>query len=123
MSAFLCSNYHITVLATYAQRTNSFHNGESIEAIGHILHTANLQSVNYRYQEHSTTTFTVDRRALVCRVFAIQIIKAARCLNYQSCEHPDYENSQACRILRDIIADAMCELPGYDEAQWELRAT
>ena len=51
----------------------------------------------------------------------VQIIKAARCLDYQSCEHPGWEQSDACKLLQAIIGDdTSAHLPGYDEAEWEI---
>jgi hypothetical protein len=46
--------------------------------------------------------------------------KACRCLEYQSCEHLGWETSEARAIVRNTMSTAICKLPGYEEADWEI---
>lgn len=50
----------------------------------------------------------------------VEVLKAVHGLEYQSCEHPEWEQSEAYRLLRNIERTAMCALPGYEEAAWSL---
>jgi hypothetical protein len=77
--------------------------------------------VNYRYDETTQPSFELCQWAAFHEFSKVQIIKAVRCLEYQSCEHPGWEESAACRLLRAIIGDdATRNLPGYDEAEWQI---
>ena len=49
----------------------------------------------------------------------VEALKALDCYEYQSCEHPEWETSEAfefCRAMRNLLIGC---LPGYDAAQWE----
>jgi hypothetical protein len=123
MSAFICNNYHISILALFADhaRCGRYNSASSAEDIGAILQAENVKSVNYRYNEKHEPAFTIDGRAFMkSGLPAMQIIKAAKCLAYQSCEHPGWEQSEAKEILDRIISVAVGRLPGYEEAHWEL---
>ena len=45
--------------------------------------------------------------------------KAAASLEYQSCEHPGWEASNARRIIRDLEGMLVRELPGYETGPWD----
>jgi hypothetical protein len=51
---------------------------------------------------------------------AVQIIKLCNCLDYQSCETPDWKDTRAYALLDNIRERAIRELPGYDNAPWDL---
>ena len=128
MSAFIVSDSHINALVRYASRhkvgvsygatvmrLNAFDNEQ---AVAQILFEENVKSVNYRYSESETTQIDYDRGAPI--LTAIQAIKAAQCLRYQSCEHQEFEDSLACKFIAAIIADAIPRLEGYDSAEWAI---
>jgi hypothetical protein len=49
----------------------------------------------------------------------VEALKALDCYEYQSCEHPEWEKSEAfefCRAMRNSLIGC---LPGYDAAPWE----
>ena len=119
MSAFICSNSHITALAVYAAQHRVFH-GMDAKKIGDMLHAENVRSVNYRYHETTQPSFAICEWAAFRRFSLVQIVKAAHCLNYQSCEHPGWQESDACKIVQAIISHAAHNLPGYDDAEWEI---
>jgi hypothetical protein len=120
MSSFICNNSHITALAVYAAQHRVFHAADA-KKIGDILHAENVRSVNYRYRETTQPSFAVCEWAAFRRFSLVQIIKAAHCLSYQSCEHPDWPESEACKIGHAIISHAAHSLPGYDAAEWEIK--
>lgn len=128
MSAFIVTDSHINALVRYASRhkvgvsygatvmrLNAFDNEQ---AVAEILLGENVKSVNYRYRDNEVMSITYDRGAPI--LTAIQAIKAAQCLRYQSCEHPEFENSLADKFIEAIIADAIPRLEGYDTAQWAI---
>ncbi len=50
----------------------------------------------------------------------IQVIKACDCYDYQACETDEYERSMAADYIRQIRSMAISDLPGWDEAHWEI---
>jgi hypothetical protein len=119
MSAFICNHSHITALAVYAAR-NRLLGCKDANQVGEMLHAENVASVNYRYRETTRPDFTICEWAAFHVFSQVQIIKAARCLDYQSCEHPGWPKSEACRLLEAITAGAGDRPPGYEEAEWEI---
>lgn len=126
MSAFIVSDTHINALVRYASRHNvrafygnplaMFQVKDNEQAAAELLLAENVKSVNYRYRDNEVMSITYDRGAPI--LTAIQAIKAAQCLRYQSCEHSDYEDSIAFKLIEAIIADAIPRLDGYESAQW-----
>ena len=128
MSAFIVSDTHINALVRYASRRKisvSYGNPTirlNVECheqqVSQLLLDENVKSVNYRYRDNEVMSITYDRGAPV--LTAIQAIKAAQCLRYQSCEHDGFEDSIASKLIEAIIADAIPRLEGYDCAQWAI---
>ena len=130
MSAFLVSKQHIDALVAFATRleygsipTYYYHKGscpfEPASYIGQILWDENNRSVNERYDTNDLPQpykFAYGTKVLP----PVQIIKACNCLDYQSCETPDWKDTRAFAILDAIRERAIRELPGYEEAQWEI---
>jgi hypothetical protein len=131
MSAFTVTNTHINALVRYASRhkitvaygnpTMRLNVSAHEQEVAQLLLDENIKSVNYRYSETETGFIEYDRGAPI--LLAIQAIKAAQCLRYQSCEHPTYEGSIAERLIEAIISDAIPRLEGYNEAQWAIDST
>ena len=131
MSAFTVTNTHINALVRYASRhkitvaygnpTMRLNVSAHEQEVAQLLLDENIKSVNYRYSETETGFIEYDRGAPI--LTAIQAIKAAQCLRYQSCEHPTYEGSIAERLIEAIISDAIPRLEGYNEAQWAIHGT
>lgn len=140
MSAFIVSHDHIDALMTYAAFSRiSYWNPEArdrtvvtninAEEVGRILLHENERSVRHRYSDFGPDdlpgTIGEDAASYHFRLFqrsltAIQAIKAVNCLEYQSCEHDDWEGSLAWRICQAIKSHATHHLPGYDLAAWEI---
>lgn len=127
MSAFIVDFDLIDALVTFAfAGHNSVYcqpSGPKLdhEAYGQALVDANYKSVNYRYREsEETPRYTFMKFS--GELHLIQVIKAAQCLRYQSCEPDDFEDSTAARMLDGIIARAISTLPGYDKAEWGMPA-
>jgi hypothetical protein len=131
MSAFTVTNTHINALVRYASRNDIsvFYSNPTMrlnvsgneQKVAQLLLDENIKSVNYRYSEKESGHIEYDQGAPM--LTAIQAIKAAQCLRYQSCEHPTYEGSIAELLVEAIISDAIPRLEGYNEAQWAIHST
>ena len=131
MSAFICSPQHINAIVRWAGRhhVTCWHGNPSRlhsvagkeQDTAALLYAENVRSVNYRYFR------TIDTSGIVYDASApdlrpIDVIKACDCLAYQSGEHPAWDDSLACRLLKEIQSAAITRLPGYDAAKWEITA-
>jgi hypothetical protein len=134
MSAFIVSDRHINTLATWATSRNggdavSYYWGgrhrdvrhEGAQRIASVLFAENVRSVNTRYNEHTDPAgFKYKNVPYIFDVSPVQIIKACHCLSYQSCETSDWEETEAFAILAAIERAAVRDLPGYEDAFWEI---
>ena len=90
-----------------------------------------VKSVQYRYPDCETLLdlpgHVADAEAgyeldhlRVCwgYIKPIEVISAARCYEYQSCEHPGWENSEAHAFIESLVRFAITKLPGYKDAPW-----
>ncbi len=126
MSAFILSNRHISYLVSYASQNDiRFLDGDRWDTVRmnedkvfSMMLKANVESVNARYNE--TTEPVGAYRMFWGKHEAIQVLKAAICFNYQSCEKDDYKGSVVERLINTIKATAISQLPGYDEAMWDI---
>jgi len=126
MSAFIVSKKTIDAILTYAgDRNMSYYNPDTQtrinirsekNAVGQILYAENYISVNYCYEEKTKITKYQYIRA--SGIKGIQILKLLHCLEYQSCEHPEYYNGLAHHINKAIERQTISSLPGYDDADW-----
>lgn len=88
------------------------------------------RSVRYRYPdgelpgpvafEDSPVVVDVSNLGVYKQLSAVGVIKACHCLEYQSCEHPEWQSSEAKRLLTDISNTAIGRLPGYEAAAWHI---
>lgn len=147
MSAFIVEKSTVDAIVTYAvgsiRRVHTCRamspNEEAIggcvyterytpQQIGQILWDENRISVDYRYREKNAPTPYVysptvngwvepnKMRALL----PIDVIKLCHCLEYQSCEHAEWDSSWAKDFLDRVVSRALRELPGYEDAPWGL---
>ena len=129
MSAFICSDRHINAIVRFASTNNVrvIHGNPTIslvvagkeQHVSELLLSENMKSVNYRYGTSDAAT-GIDYDSFAPDLRAIEVIKACDCLAYQSCEHPEWNESFACRFLHEVQRKAIQLLPGYDKARWEV---
>jgi|SRR5580704_2747759 hypothetical protein len=134
MSAFIVSHDHIDALITYAINQHLWYydreQKQSIQIIAHnatevgrILYAENIRSVRRRYKEdfgndgadYAYTPFNL----FATKAASKQVVRACYCLDYQSCENDDWEDTQAALILSAIERHAafnLCE----DDKTWEI---
>lgn len=90
MSAFICSNTHIATIAVrYGELIGA--STEDVQDIANQLAAINVASVNYRYKEDiKIEPCSLDE---VCPDLSFaDLIAMCSCLDYQSCELPEYSN-------------------------------
>lgn len=143
MSAFLCSTLHIRYLVSAGVHFKVIEPGWE-DVAGEALLSENHQSLGARYGDDQTHE-SYKHEPLSCVFEAAQVLHAAGCLSYQSCEHEGWGASAAKALLDSIEAAALASLPArlqelvpdrynadrqeprvyqtseYHESQWEIR--
>jgi hypothetical protein len=95
---------------------------ENATEVGRMLLAENYRSVYHRYDEgpkaeledpyvYSPSPVKKD---------PVQVLSAINCLEYQSCEHPEWADSEAKAFLDALAHKAILSLPGYDDTMWEV---
>ncbi len=145
MSAFVVDKIHISAILDGARKAGARYNHyfgyyynkehkeltpENMNDIGQMLLDENIKSVSHRYEGSYLTDLPgrTDAEYLLPykhtqqrRFDIVQYIKFIDCLDYQSCEHPEYKTSEAKCFLDALKESLIGMLPGYDEAKWELQ--
>lgn len=111
MSAWICSNRHINIVVTAYAGIAGITDPAELQRLAELLIAENYTSVNYRYNENDAPGPIVYRHEVVGPAAAH---KAARCLDYQSCEHPSWEDSEAFRVVQAVRQSQLDpgDLPG-----------
>lgn len=126
MSAYIVSHDHIdAILTAYRHFVNSYDCPNVGEAtiIGRDLLHENSKSVAYRYNEEvdngwADYNFEPVKNDLTV-LSPVQLIKLCDCLDHQSCEHPEWDESPAKATLTKIRETAINALSGMEDAVWE----
>lgn len=142
MSAFVVGKEHINAVITGGlsvqhKPMHYYHNGQAhqlddltADRVGQMLLDENVKSVMYRYEDSPITDLPgkVNAEWLIPFEYhpmagdsmtALWVISITRCLMYQSCEHPEWEESEAKRFCETLIYMKISQLPGYEDAPWE----
>ena len=129
MSAFVLDSAHISAIATYYDLMvkGSFQQWTAGQ-IGRELLSENVKSVGYRYQDTETEQnvatelanycYQADLRLMQQPDLSATILKLCDCYVYQSCEHPEWTDCNANKIIQMVRSEAIGRLPGYDAAPW-----
>lgn len=144
MSAFVVDPYHVAYLHTYAIQRGAWDSDEPATTMFNEC----IRSVMYRYPHDAegdlpgrigyTTRLREDHRWALVMGESFEpgrVIAALACLDYQSCETPDWEQTPAYGYLKALERIAFSEagipptddykvyskLPGYD-GTWEITA-
>lgn len=144
MSAYMCSERQLTILAAYAVKhtqhaipydmrnevdgTYELKPGgydRTIRRVFSMLVSENLASLAYRYPDDTSGNATVDSYAvhsasIKADLPVLHIIKLCHNYEYQACEHPGWQDSTARKLVKAIETHAVPCLPGYDDAPWGL---
>lgn len=132
MSAFIVDNAHINAIlnasaprfagdgATYRWQGKVHYFGGDSQRIGQVLTDENYRSVNYRYQEQ-TEPRRFQRVMLKGKALSpIEIVKLCHSYSYQSCEAPDWKETEAHAIVGALRERSIRQIEGYEEAPWTL---
>ncbi|MFH0964580.1 MAG: hypothetical protein V2A58_11300 [Planctomycetota bacterium] len=111
------------------------------EAMANRLMAENVRSVRARYADVKTVADcpgvtaeleaadeagqvapVVEASAILSapRLTPVALMKAISCLDYQCCETDDWDTTPEKRFLDCLRDDASCDVPGYEEADWEV---
>lgn len=130
MSAFVVNEEHVKQLALAWGQWDRWNRRtpEAMTETAQELMRENLRSVRYRYPDsdelpgpiQTPEADTIVVRGL-CKITPVMALKMADCLEYQSCETPDWKETAACKLLNAIRHLAINRLPGFEDAPWEYR--
>ncbi|MHB8491186.1 MAG: hypothetical protein ACYDA6_03085 [Solirubrobacteraceae bacterium] len=134
MSAYNVNDDHIRYLlrAKYKYSSDPAFRNRSIDdwiADGVMLRNANVQSVNYRYQDETepwmcsemVIDFDVTLGDLIDAPCTVpQTFSAIHCFEYQCCETPDWSERPAYEWLQALKESASRRMDGYEDADWEI---
>jgi hypothetical protein len=103
MSAFVCSDRHIATIAT---RYAALLPGADAQKIADELKAVNVASVNWRYPHHPHEPSTPCSLETVAEGLSFpDLVALCECLDYQSCELPDYSNPLLDQITAQFKAN------------------
>lgn len=137
MSAFLCSDAHLSVLVAYARAHRLCESMGRFSVVlkhdeapvmmrdmleqqqGEVLRLENERSLCARYPDDPDTSPFVYKKPAVLPSH-VAIIKLCQCYEYQACETPDYEGTAAALFVQHILSGAIRNLPGYEAAPWSI---
>jgi len=117
MSSYIVDKEHIEQIVLYVYKLkgidslNYYHNKgkrkriefDSLGNVAEELSKANCEGVNYRYDDNNQPYNFDDLSISNLKVKnPLQVIQLIKCLEYQSCDSPYYEDSIANTILKTI---------------------
>jgi len=147
MSSFICDRNHIRYIVAATQNPEIFpkfmhlswefgdqhrevrHGDlEAAAKLGQMLWDENIRGVSHRYPGESTDTlpgpcresfkFTERDVQTDRKIDPVQLLKSLSCLEYQSCDRPEFKDSEAAHVIERMRGSAICALKGYDRAEW-----
>lgn len=132
MSAWIVSRKHIDLLTAALIEHGIAPNFPDL--VGQMLWQENLRSVAYRYpnDRDGERPGPVGFRDSMVESYTYRgpqdvsdsalVLKQAHCFDYQSCEHPEYADSEACTWVRKLCEKLDGERAGqsaaYNAAPW-----
>lgn len=134
MSCNLVSSKHIDALLNFANqqplsprvaltdgRVIDFKNSDDLNWCAVLLTMQNFCSYNTRYEKYEEPTMPVKYH-MDWKVYKpVEIVKACDGYDYQACEVPDYDHSDARKVVAAIRRSAISAMPEYRAAQtWSI---
>ena len=97
---------------------------DNAREVGQMLLDECIRSVSHRYPDDDLQDLPRDAdyrepfsyRQRGERPHPVAVLKAIRSYEYQSCEHPEWEASEAKQFCECLAAHMIASLPGYDDA-------
>jgi hypothetical protein len=128
MSCYICDpNMFSYVASVIFDMANGKITRNDAVNIGRVLYRENCMSFIYRYpsaKDEVNPDFPIVNENDIVSVdlYSDEIMDAIKCLEYQSCEHPDWEKSFSKKVL-DSIRKAIIGLPKSGYATWGVPET
>lgn len=144
MSAYMCSERQLTILAAYLvahctevlpsslwvhdidrdgyEREHGGHE-RAVNNVFRMLARENLASLDSRYPGDAKGDADAYRPVATARKERLpwlHIIKLCHHYAYQACEHSGWKDSAARKAIAALESYAVHNLPGYDDAPWGL---
>ncbi len=103
---------------------------ETANELGEIFVKENLSSIHYRYpdtienpdatpgpiEQYWLTEYEYDDPQIDLTI--VEDFCLLDCYEYQSCEHPEWRDSEAFKLVDSIRGSLIHRLPGYDQVPW-----
>jgi len=96
--------------------------------LGQLLWDENIKSVEHRYPSDAIdqlpgtigdAPYIYDASPSVwLTIDPLQVIKAAKCYQYQACEHDGWHDSTAKHFIDGLIDEAITKITGYSKLAW-----
>jgi len=138
MSAFVVDKAHINLMINaglFSHDPLTWYHGDkhhklehsNTDEVGQMLLDECIKSVSYRYGDSEVTNLpgradaeyiVPFKHKLAYNIPAVVVLKQIHCYQYQSCEHPDWEASEAYAYCKALEGRLIRNLPGYEEAPW-----
>jgi len=139
MSAWVCTDNHIRLIVTGAGRLDLLSKDTDLNHLTTTLARENVLSVDCRYGEETpkrdvaySPVDRVDEPAIfkdrMSEEELLNLHKQVGCYEYQSCEHPGWDNSDAkglCDRITDAVEEALDmtyeqinEMKNYNALPW-----
>jgi len=90
----------------------------SASSVGVMLWAENQKSVNHRYNQKDIEPELYEFKRYGVEIDPVVVLKSIRCYVYQSCEHAEWEQSEARAFCDALTLACLPKLPGYDAAPW-----
>lgn len=107
-----------TAIKSFERRVREL-TDETAGHVGAMLWAENRRSVNHRYAEDEWEAPYVFEH-LGINIDPLVVLDGLSCYEYQSCEHPAWETSEAKAFCDSLRASAIHELPREGERVWEI---
>ena len=131
MSAFLLDDHHLNALVFWADCYGligkSQRDPATCAAAGKMLLRQNVDSLIARYGDDPCdfaevlASYEYRVTSLLPMLKPVYLLKLCDCYDYQACETEDYDESAAARFVNRLRKYAIMNLPGYDQALWDLK--
>lgn len=91
---------------------------DTAEAVGVMLMAQNRRSMDFRYDETEIEDLYTHEPSTPRTV--VELLKAIDCYEYQACETPDWEVTEAYRFCEALRRELTYHLPGWGQAAWAI---
>lgn len=132
MSAYIVDRATIDALVHAAISVRDFGYQWTPDAIGQMLTDANVASVRYRYYRDDDDSLPGPVSAEWKTPYTFPLYESTRwpspdlgfvfkqlsCFEYQSCERPDWRDSEAFAFCEALRHAYIARVPGYESAPW-----